>query len=64
MQLVHKISLVASIAELPLRDSVYVPFSLFKESTTRATASRLAKKTGRKYTASCDDEGVIITRTL
>ena len=63
MELVAKISLAGTLAEMPTDAVVDIPATLFKESSVRNTASRIASRTGRKFCVAVNDNGCRVKRT-
>lgn len=63
MELVAKISLSGTLAEMPLGAIVDIPATLYKESSVRNIAVRVGNKTGRKFRVKVDEGGFKVRRT-
>lgn len=63
MELVAKISLTGTLAEMPLDAEVDIPATLFKETSVRNIALRVGKQTGRKFRVRVHDLGCRVRRT-
>ena len=62
MELVYKVCLLASIEQLGAGQEISIPLAMFKETTTRVAAVKVAKKTGGRYSVSCTDDDCIVRR--
>lgn len=63
MELVAKISLTGTLTEMPLGAVVDIPATLFKETSVRNIAVRVANKTGHKFRVAVNDGGCKVRRT-
>ena len=63
MDLVAKISLTGTLAEMPLGAEVDIPATLFKETSVRNIAIRVGKQAGRKFRVAVNDSGCKVKRT-
>ena len=64
MELVAKISLSGTLAEMPLGAEVDIPATLFKESSVRNLAVRIGSQKGRKFRVAVHDNGCRVRRVL
>lgn len=62
MELVAKISLSGTLAEMPLGAEADIPATLFKETSVRNLAIRIGKQTGHKFSVRVHDTGCRVKR--
>lgn len=62
MDLIYNVNLQATLRELPLHDSFFIPEAMYSCSSVRTAAALAGKRLGRSFSVSLGLKGYTITR--